>query len=354
MGKDDTLWIGTAKGLFRADRSGGGWELAEPTLAGWECSALLPDGPDGAFLVGTSHYAYGPTVRRSDDGGANWSTHALREVLTESKHPINRIWQLATDPHQSGRVWAGIDEAALLHSDDGGATWAEVSTLTDHPSRPNWFPGAGGLCLHTIVHHPTDPQCMVVGISAVGVFRTTDGGATWHASNEGLPGMRETGAADEDAMYCIHKIAADPTSTDRLFMQFHAHAGSSGVFRSDDFGQNWSAIDDSFADKFGFPLVATDSGTVCVVPLQSDEQRMPTDGKLRVMRSTDGGTHWSVVDSGLPDSVYAGVLRDAMSATGESIAFGTTNGDVFVSDDAGANWGALPGRLPRVMCVRWG
>ena len=371
-----TLGVGTQKGLFLfdGDPAAGKWKAREPILPEWEISTVLldPREPDH-MTVGTVHYAWGATVRDSRDGGKTWTQTALRPV-PEGKaqppgdgngqgsglRPISRIWQIVRGNEQ-GTLYAGVDEAALYVSRDNGESWSEVEGLSSHPSRPHWQPGAGGLCLHSIVIDPNDSKRMWVAISAVGVFGTTDGGRTWEPMNKGITPMVQTGSPDENAMFCIHRIALDPTAPGRLYMQFHAHnmtpdqKMSPGVYRSDDAGRNWKAIDAQLPDHFGFPLAVSKKGEVFVIPLY-DGARTFRDGKAAVWRSASGGDSWERVTRGLDgEPEFSGVLRDAMCADVSDPAgvyFGTTGGDLFTSGDAGKSWNRIPGRLPRVLSVR--
>jgi photosystem II stability/assembly factor-like uncharacterized protein len=362
MGERVVLQVGTEKGLFafEADGGRGEWLLSGQWLPEWRVDALLPDPADpDRTLVGTSHMAWGATVRETRDGGRTWSQTPLRSPEAPAEHPLTRIWQLTRAP-QPGRIYAGVADAALYVSDDDGASWREIEGLTRHPSRPHWHPGNGGLCLHTILVDPVDARRLWVGISAVGVFRTTDGGESWEAMNQGLPPMTMTGSPDEDAMFCIHKMALDRAHPDRLFMQFHAHtmtadgSRSSGVFRSDDAAASWQAIDAELPHRFGFPMALSPDGRLFVIPLVSDENRVFDQGRAAVWRSDDAGGTWArraVSD----ERVYSGVLRDAMALDGRDdtgVYFGTTGGDVYASADAGDTWQRLPARLPRVLCVR--
>jgi len=362
---DRTLvWAGTAKGLHRFESNGErrAWSARPPFLPEWSVDAVLPDPDDpDHLLVATSHLAWGATVRETRDGGATWSETPLRPPGESDGRPLHRVWQLARSP-EPGTLYAGVDEAALHVSRDDGKSWKEVEGLTNHPSRPDWMPGGGGLCLHTILVDPRDPRRMWVGISAVGVFATTDGGETWEPRNEGIPPMVSTGSPDENAVFCVHKIALDPADPDRLFLQFHAHTftpdgkRSSGVFRSDDGGVRWTAIDRDLPLKFGFPIAFSRSGEVFVMPLVSDENRVFDGGVPRVWRSRDGGEGWQALDVRLADEpVYHGVLRDAMVVDDHDptgVYAGTTGGDLYASADAGETWRRLPARLPRILCVR--
>lgn len=364
MAERVVLRVGTVKGVygFESDAERRSWRVGRPLLPEWRVDSMLmdPEDPDH-LLVGTSHEAWGATLRETWDAGETWTQTPLRPPDQPAEHPLRCIWQLVRAP-QAHRLYAGVADAALYVSDDDGASWEEVDGLTRHPSRPHWQPGNGGLCLHTILIDPHEPTRMWIGISAVGVFGTTDGGETWGTLNAGLPPMTMTGSPDEDAMYCIHKIVLDGSNSDRMFMQFHAHtmtsdgARSSGVFRSDDAGGTWEAIDRDLPLKFGFPMVLSPRGELFVMPLVSDENRVFDQGRPVVWRSESGGDAWHRLDAGPTDEpVFSGVLRDAMALdlhepTG--VYVGTTGGDVFASADAGESWQRLPARLPRVLCVR--
>jgi hypothetical protein len=334
--------------------------MDRPLLQEWRVDAILPDPDDpDRLLVGTSHEAWGATLRETRDAGETWTQTPLRPPDAPAEVPLTRVWQLA---RAGDRLYAGVADAALYASDDDGASWTEVEGLTRHPSRPHWHPGNGGLCLHTILVDPRDGRRLWVGISAVGVFGTTDGGESWEPLNRGLPPMTMTGSPDEDAMFCIHKMALDESNPDRLFMQFHAHTmtpdgtRSSGVFRSDDAARSWQAIDRDLPLKFGFPLVLSERGELFVLPLVSDENRVFDGGRPVVWRSGNGGEEWDRREAtATAEPVFSGVLRDAMTLDAgdpTGVYFGTTGGDVLASADAGDRWQRLPARLPRVLCVR--
>jgi photosystem II stability/assembly factor-like uncharacterized protein len=355
------LHVGTVKGLFtfESDADRRNWRLHEPLLPEWEISTLLmdPEDPD-RLLTGTAHYAWGATLRGTSDRGATWDQTALRDPDDPPAYPIEKIWQIVRGP-RPGSLYVGVAQGALYASDDDGKSWAEVEGLMSHPSRPNWMPGAGGMCLHSIVIDPDDPDRMWIGISAVGCFRTTDGGATWTVQNEGLPPMRQTGSPDEDAAFCVHRIVRDPRDG-RLFLQFHAHTmtpdgeRSSGVFRSDD-GETWEAIDGDLPLRFGFPMTLSDRGELFVMPLLGDGNRVFEDGRISTWRSLDRGGSWTRLDVPTGSPVFSGVLRDAMALDGADptgVYFGTTGGDVWASPDAGESWIPMPARVPRVLSVR--
>jgi photosystem II stability/assembly factor-like uncharacterized protein len=322
-------------------------------LPGWEVSALHLD-RGGRMLAATTHYSFGATFRASDDRGKSWREVKGRpEYPPESGRKVKRIWQL-TDGHpsQADSLLCGIDEAGLFVSPDRGESWQEMTGLTKGRATDKWFPGNGGLCLHTILVDPNNAKNMYVGISAVGFFRSRDGGETWDELVNGLPTM-DTGVKEMPTCRCVHKIVLDPrdTSGKTLFMQYHG-----GVFKSTDAGDNWSPIENGLPGNFGFPMVITKKGELFVAPLQADEQRVFKDGKARIYKSTDGGATWAGKSKGLPNEPqYVGILRDAMAVDPHDPAgvyFGTTMGEVFASNDAGESWLKLPGQYPRIECVR--
>ncbi|HEV7298260.1 MAG TPA: hypothetical protein VGN72_02775 [Tepidisphaeraceae bacterium] len=348
------LFVGTTKGLFcyTSDASRQQWTMAEPMLPGWEVSSVgLVNGRETPrLIVGTTHYAYGATLRVSDDMGKTWSQIERGPAYSaESGFKMNRIWQVCAHPAQHHTVFAGVDEAGLFVSRDGGDSWTEIDSLTKHPTRPKWFAGGGGLCLHTIIVDHSDPQRMWVGISAVGCFRTTDGGATWTPANKGLGGV-PTGSDEPDAVHCVHKMVQHATKPDTLFMQYHG-----GVYRTDDAGDNWRKIEHGLPGNFGFPMVMTNRGELCIAPLGGDETRFFKDGRFAIYRSTDEGSSWAATNDGLPAGSYVGILRDAMTVDDRDepgVYLGTTMGHVYASRDGGKAWQRLPGDVPRVLSVR--
>ena len=343
------LVLGTSKGLFAYTGEGSGWKLAAPMLEGWEVSTVLTDPADAArILAATVHWSYGATIRESRDGGQTWTQLEGRPAHAEgSPYKLKRIWQLVSGAER-GTFFAGVDEAALFVSRDDAATWTEVRSLSEFPTRKLWSAGGGGLCLHTILLDPTNADRMWVAISAVGVFRSDDGGATWQQKTNGLTTVYAT--PDEPCpAYCVHRIVQHPAKPETLFMQFHG-----GVYVSRDAGDRWERIESGLPGNFGFPMVITPGGTLIIAPLKSDEQRVFADGRFAIYRSTDEGASWQPTDAGFPDEpTFSGVLRDAMYADAHGNAyFGTTCGQVFASQDEGATWQKLPGTLPRVLSVR--
>jgi photosystem II stability/assembly factor-like uncharacterized protein len=350
-----TVLVGTTRGafFFHSDAERRSWEMTGPHLDGWEIYSLHGDNRDGnRVFAGTSHYVFGPTIRVSDDLGDTWTqVEASPSYSEDSGFKLNRIWQIVHGHADApDTMYAGVDEAGLFASQDGGLTWEEVTGLTGHDTREEWAPGNGGLCLHTILVDPTNSQRMWVGMSAVGVFRTDDGGRTWKARNEGLPQLA-TGIKTQDVGRCVHKIVLDPQDPNTLYCQFHG-----GVFKSTDAADSWQPIESGLPSNFGFPIGITAGGDLFVIPLESDMQRHVKDGQLRVYRSRDGGSSWEDSSQGLPDQPhYVGVLRDAMSVDSldpAGIYFGTSMGEVFYSADSGETWGRLPAQLPRITSIK--
>jgi photosystem II stability/assembly factor-like uncharacterized protein len=261
------------------------------------------------------------------------------------------VWHLEPSLTDPDTVYAGVEDAGLFRSTDGAATWQELPALREHSSAASWQPGAGGMCLHTIVLDPTDPDRMFVAISAAGAFRTDDAGQTWQPINRGL---RSEGIPDEDAEvgHCVHRLAIHPERPDVLFMQKHWD-----VMRSDDAGGNWREISGNLPSDFGFPIDvhAHEPDTVYVVPILSDSEHYPPEGKLRVFRSRGGSEEWEPLTAGLPQqNCYVNVLRDAMSVDRLEdcgIYFGTTGGQVYASKDAGDSWAPIVRDLPAVLSV---
>ena len=353
-----SVLIGTTRGafLFHSDSARRDWKMTGPHLDGWEIYSLAGIGGNGhgagRLFAGTSHFVYGTTIRVSEDLGDNWwQVEDGPRYTQESGFKLNSIWQIVPG-HESepNTLFAGVDEAGLFVSRDGGITWREVTGLTHHSTRSQWAPGGGGLCLHTILVDPTNPKRMWIAISAVGVFRTEDGGETWRVRNEGLPQVT-TDIPNYEVGRCVHKIVLDPRDPDTLYMQFHG-----GVFKSTDAADSWQPIENGLPGNFGFPMVITARGDLFVIPLDSDMQRHVKDGNLRVYRSRDGGENWLPTGRGLPEQPhYVGVLRDALAVDTldpAGIYFGTNTGEVFYSSDDGENWSRLPGQFQRITSIK--
>jgi len=358
--------VGTRKGAFvlEADGKRDRWSVSGPFFPGWEIYHVKgsPVDPNRIYASQTSGW-FGQIMQRSDDGGKTWEPigkdfaydgmTGMHQWYDGSQKPwkFTRVWHVEPSLTDRESVYAGIEDAALFHSADGGASWRELSGLRNHQTGEAWQPGAGGLCLHTIILDPKDRKRMFVAISAAGAFRTDDGGATWKPINRGL---RSKYIPDPEAEvgHCVHRIAMHPSQPNVLFMQKHWD-----VMRSDDAGDSWREVSGNLPTDFGFPIQvhAHEPETVYVVPITSDEQHFPPDGKLRVHRSRTGGDEWEELANGLPErNCYVNVLRDAMSAdTLDScgVYFGTTGGQVYVSPDSGDTWNCIVHDLPAVLSV---
>lgn len=349
------LLVGTVKGVFlyESDERRAEWKLSGPHLGGWEIFSLCGDSRNGRILAGTGHFTHGPTIRTSKDLGATWDGVERDPRFAEgAKAELKHIWQIVPGhASQPGTWYAGVDDAALFVSRDDGQTWQELTGLTSHPTRPRWVPGFGGLCLHSIVVDRENPRQLWVGISAVGVFRSDDGGETWKLCNTGLPNVAPDFIKDDEMGRCVHKMVADPARSGVLYMQFHG-----GVFKSEDAAESWTRISRGLPHDFGFPMAISQRGDVFVVPLLSDENRVAPNGALKVWRTRDQGKTWRALTSGLPQKeCFVGVLRDAMAADPLSPAgvyLGTTGGEIFFSRDDGDKWEKLPAQFPRITTLK--
>ncbi|GLY96657.1 exo-alpha-sialidase [Actinoplanes sp. NBRC 103695] len=360
------LLVGTRKGAFTltADGARKDWTVEGPFFGGWEVYHVAgsPAAPDRLWASASGGW-FGQVIHRSDDGGRSWGAvgndfdyrGAVGEHLwydgTPRKWEFKRIWHLEPSRTDPDTVYAGGEDAALYRSTDGGREWTELSALRNHPTGPQWQPGAGGMCLHTIILDPADPRRIYVAISAAGAFRTDDGGDSWQPINRGL---RSGGIPDEDAEvgHCVHRLAQHPTRPDTLFMQKHWD-----VLRTDDAGGQWREISGNLPTDFGFPIAvhAHEPETIYVVPITSDSEHYVPEGKLRVYRSRTGGDEWEPLTEGLPQQhCYVNVLRDAMSVDTLDdcgIYFGTSGGQVYGSSDSGNTWTAIVRDLPAVLSV---
>ena len=345
------LLVGTSKGAFILDSlDRADWSMRGPLCEGWPIHDLIVEPGSGAILAAGGSPWYGPAVWRSEDGGTTWSHSSAGLTYGDDQPPIQTVWSLAATP--DGALLAGVEPAGLFRSEDGGRTWAHVRGLTDHPSRPTWQPGGGGLILHTIVPHPTDPGRTWVGISAVGVFETRDGGATWVPRNKGVRADYIPGPPPETGI-CVHKFALAAGRPDTLYQQNHC-----GVYRSDDGAATWTEITAGLPGDFGFPLVThpTDPQTAWVIPLNgADKGRYMPDASAAVWRTTDGGRSWIRSGDGLPqEAAYFGVLREAMARDTHEpvgITFGTGTGQLWHSRDGGESWARITADLPPVWAV---
>ena len=353
---DALVMIGTRKGLFLAwSRNGGAFEVDPVRFStiGVHAVAIDTRGSTPRLLAAVEYGHFGPSVMWSDDLGRTWQ-ESERPPVAFPEHTgttLTRVWQLQPSPAEPGVVWAGAEPAALFRSEDGGQTFTFVEGLWEHPHRPHWQPGGGGLCLHTVVPHPSDPASIGIAVSAAGFYRTTDGGASWSASNTGIraPFMPE-GQQYPEFGQCVHKVVLHPARPERLFLQHHF-----GVYRSDDAGRSWTSIGGGLPSDFGFPIAVHPErpDTVYVLPLDSDMNRVPAGYRYRVYRTDDAGGSWRALSHGLPEGpVHASVLRDALCASEAGVYFGTRDGEVYGSRDDGESWSLVARHLPDVLAVR--
>jgi photosystem II stability/assembly factor-like uncharacterized protein len=360
--KQIVLAIGTRKGLWLA-RSGadGSWSVNGPYLVMREVPSLafLPSEGTPTLLAGVRSEHWGPVVVRSDDLGPTWeeTEDAAVRFPEDAGAALERIWQLHPDPERPELVWAGCEPSSLWRSTDGGRRFSLVRGLWEHPHRTEWFPGAGGAAVHSVVTDPSDEKRVTVAASTGGVYASVDGGETWQPRNRGI---QASFLPDPEPEYgqCVHKIAADADGPTRLYAQNHG-----GVYRTDDAGERWTAIDAGLPGNFGFPVLAHPRrpGLIWVLPLVADEHRLPPDGRLRLHRSEDGGESWDEVGTGMPEQSWNVVLRDAacVLALGDAsdddpalVAFGTRDGCVYASTDSGETVVEVAAHLPDVLCVR--
>jgi photosystem II stability/assembly factor-like uncharacterized protein len=360
------LLVGTRKGAFvlSSDGKREKWDVSGPHFAGWELYHLKgsPVDPNRLYASQCSGW-FGQMIQRSNDGGKTWEAvgnkflydgvPGTHQWYDGTAHPweFKRVWHLEPSLTDADTVYAGIEDAALFRSTDAGQNWEELSGLRKHGSGPKWQPGAGGMCLHTIILDPTNPQRIYIAISAAGAFRSDDGGASWKAINRGL---RSEFMPDPTAEvgHCVHHVTMHNSRPEVLFMQKHWD-----VMRSDNAGDSWQEVSGNLPTDFGFVIDvhAHEPETIYVVPIKSDSEHYPLDGQLRVYRSKTGGNEWEALTRGLPqNNCYVNVLRDAMSVDrldSCGVYFGTTGGQVYASKDAGDNWTAIVRDLPAVLSV---
>ena len=348
------LLVGTKKGLFVLEgKPGAPFAVRARAFAGEPVEYAVRDPRSGRVFASVTSPFYGPKIFFADDPAGEWGQAAGLALPTGGDAALERIWVIVPGEAE-GVVYAGGDPGVLFESRDGGATFAVNRAFWEHPSRPGWQPGAGGLCLHSIATWPGDPNRLAVAVSAAGVWLTDDGGGTWRSGNEGIVAryMPEDAPADVVAL-CVHRIERAATRPDRLFMQFHG-----GVYRSDDAGQSWIDIADGLPSDFGFPLVLdpADADSAYVIPLTADVDRVTPNGRVRVYETRDAGATWAPRGDGLPsEHAYLTVLREAFDRVGEGadleLYFGTTSGAVFGSGDGGASWFEAAAQLPPVHSV---
>ncbi|HZT72479.1 MAG TPA: sialidase family protein [Terriglobales bacterium] len=358
--------VGTHKGAFllTADGKREQWTVNGPFFAGWEIYHLKgsPADPNRIYASQTSGW-FGQIIQRSDDGGRNWTpvgnkfayegATGTHKWYDDTPHPweFKRVWHLEPSPDDPDIVYAGVEDAALFRTADGGQSWQELPALRNHGTAAGWHPGAGGLGLHTILLDPVHAGRIYIAISAAGAFRSDDAGQSWRPINRGL---HSTYLPDPDAEvgHCVHRIALHRSRPDVLYMQKHWD-----VLRSDNGGEQWREVSGNLPTDFGFVIDvhAHEPETIYVVPIKSDSEHFPLDGQLRVYRSRSGGDAWEALTQGLPQrNCYVNVLRDAMAVDTLDdcgIYFGTTGGQVYVSPDGGDHWRTIAHDLPAVLSV---
>ncbi|MEZ5925187.1 MAG: exo-alpha-sialidase [Hyphomicrobiaceae bacterium] len=361
------LLVGTKKGAFvlTSDGTRKTWSIEGPHFTGWEIYHLKGSPVDPSRIYASQHTSwFGQLVQRSNDGGKTWAPVG-KEFTYEgtpgphlwydgTPHPweFKRVWHLEPSLDDPDTVYAGVEDASLFKTTDGGTSWHEMPGLRGHGGGHYWQPGAGGLCLHTIILDPKNKKRMFVAVSAAGAFRSDDAGKTWKPINKGLKSPYELPDPEAQVGHCVHHVAMHPSRPKTLFMQKHWD-----VMRSDDAGEQWHEVSGNLPSDFGFVIDvnANDPETIYVVPIKSDSEHIPPDGKLRVYRSTSGGNEWEALTKGLPQkNCYVNVLRDAMSVDTLDpcgIYFGTTGGQVYGSADNGDSWTAIVRDLPAVTSV---
>lgn len=360
------LLVGTRKGGFilTSDEQRQKWEINGPFFSGWEIYHMKasPVNPNRIYASQTSGW-FGQVIQRSDDGGKTWEpvgnefryegdpgTHQFYDG-TQRPWEFKRVWYLEPSLTEPETVYAGVEDAALFRSRDGGQTWQELPGLRSVKGEL-WGPGAGGMCLHTILQDPANPQRMYTAISAAGAFRTDDGGESWRPITAGLVSDFELPDPTAEVGHCVHNIAMHPSRPGVLFMQKHWD-----VMRSDDSGEKWYEVSGNLPSDFGFPIAvhAHEPETIYVVPIKSDSEHFPPDGRLRVYRSRTGGNEWQALTDGLPQSdCYVNILRSAMvvdTLPSCGVYIGTTGGQVYVSPDSGDHWVTAAATLPPVLSV---
>lgn len=358
---DNLLLVGTVKGafLFRADSARANWEEAGPYFPGRSIYAFAYDGRNGRQRVWAAVNSpfWGSFLSSSDDFGRTWSDPETYNIKfpEDSDVSLKQIWQISEGhPEEMDTLYCGVEPAALFKSTDAGETWSLERGLFDHPHRPQWQPGGGGLCLHTILPDPTNAQRMWIAISTGGVYRTEDGGKSWEPRNKGICAR----FLPPDQQYpewgqCVHKVVNHPSHPDRMFLQHHW-----GVYRSDDAGDSWTDIGKGLPSDFGFAMEIDphDANTVYIIPIESDEFRCTPEAKLRVYRTKNGGESWEALTNGLPQQdALETILRDNMKADAgdpTGLYFGTRSGKVYGSSNGGDSWTLVKEGLPPITCVK--
>jgi hypothetical protein len=344
------LLVGTAKGAFILDRSNGGWKMEGPHFPGRSVYAMMLDTRAGRNRIWAAAQSmhWGAELVWSDDGGKTWDMPEEMRIKfpADTDKALENIWQI-TGGADDDTLYCGVAPAAVFESKDAGGTWSLNRGLWEHPHREQWEPGFGGLAVHTIVTDKDDADSLKIAISTGGVYQSSDGGANWNVTNTGVKAYFLPDPYPEFGQ-CVHKIVRHPSNKETFFLQNHH-----GVYRSRDGATTWQEIESGLPSNFGFGITATDSGSVFIVPLDSDGVRFTCEGKLRVYRSNDEGASWEALTSGLPqENAYEVILRDALHSAGDEVYFGTKNGKLFGSLDNGDNWEMIQGSLPEINCVK--
>ena len=353
MAMNVLLLVGTKKGAFILE-SGverRAWRLRGPYCETWPMNHVVGDAASGTIYGGGGNAWFGPAVWKSSDLGATWTHSSAGLAYAAGDEPIKAVWSLAPG---AGTLYAGVEPAGLFRSDDGGQTWRHIGGLRDHPSRPHWQPGGGGLILHSLVLHPSDPRQLWVGISTVGVFHSADRGETWEARNHGTRAdFMPEGQRYPDYGQCVHCLVMATGKPARLYQQNHC-----GMYRSDDGGRQWQSIEAGLPSSFGFPAAAhpRDPDTLYLLPLNGDTAgRYVPDAKAAVWRTRDGGAQWQALRRGLPqENAFFGVLRQAMATdrlAPAGVYFGTSTGALYASADEGDSWSCIAQHLPAILSV---
>jgi photosystem II stability/assembly factor-like uncharacterized protein len=356
---DVLVLVGTTKGafVFSSDASRTRWSMDGPHFPGEAVYSIALDQRAGRrrMFAGVHSNHWGATIRTSDDFGQSWSEAERQAVRFPESSGLSlaQVWQIVPGrPEEPDVVWCGVEPAALFRSDDAGESWAPVEGLLNHEHRPRWMPGGGGLCLHTIVLDPSNPDRMGIAISTAGFYRTDDGGATWRARNSGVRAVYLPNQQPEFGQ-CVHKVTNHRARPERLFLQNHW-----GLYRSDDWGDSWQDVANGVPSDFGFPIQSHphDPDTVYAIPLQSDEFRIVPEAKLRVYRTRDAGGSWAPLTDGLPqENAYESVLRDGLAVDSHDPAgvyFGTRSGKLYASASDGDRWTEMADSLPPICCVK--
>jgi photosystem II stability/assembly factor-like uncharacterized protein len=348
------LSVGTKKGLFVLEgEPGGEFGVSGRAFAGEPVEYALRDPRSGRLFASVTSAFYGPKIFYADEPGGEWSQADGISLPDGGDTALERIW-IITPGEEDGVLYAGADPGALFTSRDGGESWELNQSLWKHRVDEDWQPGGGGLCLHSIVPWPGQPQRLTVAVSAAGVWHTDDGGESWRRGNSGLvPRYMPEEARETTNQLCVHSLCRSQQQPERLFLQFHG-----GVYRSDDAGESWVDVGDGLPSDFGFPLAVdpADADSAYVIPLGADTDRVTPEGRVRVYETRDGGASWAPRGAGLPqDHAYLTILRQAFDSRGDSdsleLYFGATSGELFASGDAGASWSSAARRLPPVYSV---